>query len=294
MIRLTRKVRERLGLPRSVMGMNARNLNCIYPYNERQYFPNVDNKLRCKGLLQSHGIPVPETYLRIDSSGGIRRWRDSVEHVEAFVLKPNRSYGGQGIRLFQRIDGTWADSNGACMNGDVEFHIMQICSGAYSLDNIADTAFLEQMVVNHPGLDLFQSPEVSGIADIRVIYRGDSALMAMLRVPTASSGGRANLHQGGLGIGIDVESGTSLDGCQGNDVIDRHPETGRKLRGFPIPHWDDVLRYGACVSEAVGLGYVGVDFVIDRDGGVMVLEVNARPGLNIQIANQAGLWGVFK
>jgi D-alanine-D-alanine ligase-like ATP-grasp enzyme len=37
------------------------------------------------------------------------------------------------------------------------------------------------------------------------------------------------------------------------------------------------------------LGYLGVDIVLDRDKGPLLLELNARPGLSIQIANGAGL-----
>ena len=35
--------------------------------------------------------------------------------------------------------------------------------------------------------------------------------------------------------------------------------------------------------------YQGVDIVIDKDLGPLILELNARPGLNIQIANQTGI-----
>jgi hypothetical protein len=38
-----------------------------------------------------------------------------------------------------------------------------------------------------------------------------------------------------------------------------------------------------------GLGYMGTDMVLDKEEGPMVLELNARPGLAIQIANGAGL-----
>lgn len=39
----------------------------------------------------------------------------------------------------------------------------------------------------------------------------------------------------------------------------------------------------------MGLGYIGVDIVLDRDLGPLVLELNARPGLSIQLANKIGL-----
>ena len=124
---------------------------------------------------------------------------------------------------------------------------------------------------------------------MRLIYRETELIMAMMRLPTHKSGGRANLHQGGLGIGIDISSGTSLQGCQGNDVISHHPETGEPLSGKSIPFWREMAESGSRISGIVGLGYIGVDFVCDNTEGPLVLEVNARPGLNIQIANQAGL-----
>jgi glutathione synthase/RimK-type ligase-like ATP-grasp enzyme len=39
----------------------------------------------------------------------------------------------------------------------------------------------------------------------------------------------------------------------------------------------------------VELGYLGVDIVLTPDKGPILLELNARPGLGIQIANLAGL-----
>jgi glutathione synthase/RimK-type ligase-like ATP-grasp enzyme len=56
-----------------------------------------------------------------------------------------------------------------------------------------------------------------------------------------------------------------------------------------VPYWDEVIRLSRRVSQAVGLGYIGVDVVIDATHGPMLLEANARPGLAIQIANGQGL-----
>src|SRR5262249_60836822 len=67
------------------------------------------------------------------------------------------------------------------------------------------------------------------------------------------------------------------------------PDTGRPVVGLRVPHWSEVLRLSRRVAEAVGLGYIGVDVVIDAEAGPMLLEANARPGLAIQIANSQGL-----
>ena len=40
-----------------------------------------------------------------------------------------------------------------------------------------------------------------------------------------------------------------------------------------------------------GLGYLGVDLLLDREKGPLLLELNARPGLAIQMANKSGLFG---
>lgn len=281
-----------LGRPPSrkgLLGINGRNLDLIYTHNNRRFFPNVDDKLLCKRLLEEAGLPTPRTYHVVDGPGSLAQWQEKLADAPNFVIKPNRGFGGQGIILVKRIDGGFISSGEPIGDDDITFHLLQICNGAFSLDNLADTAFFEVTVVNHEGLSGLIAGGISGVADVRLIYQKDRAVMAMLRLPTRESGGKANLHQGGLGLGIDLNTGLTLDGCQRNRVIDIHPETNRPLRGVPVPFFQEMLDYGAKVSSVVGLGYIGVDFVCDQTLGPLILEVNARPGLNIQIANQAGL-----
>jgi predicted ATP-grasp superfamily ATP-dependent carboligase len=59
--------------------------------------------------------------------------------------------------------------------------------------------------------------------------------------------------------------------------------------GVQLPDWDGFMRLAAGCYELCGLGYIGVDMVLDQDKGPLILELNARPGLNIQIANDCGL-----
>src|SRR5207245_5878566 len=97
------------------------------------------------------------------------------------------------------------------------------------------------------------------------------------------------LHQGGIGAGVDLETGVTHHAVQRNRIVDRHPDTGASVVGMRVPYWKSVLSMACQVAEAVGLGYVGVDIVVDEAWGPMLLEANARPGLAIQIANGAGL-----
>jgi alpha-L-glutamate ligase-like protein len=112
----------------------------------------------------------------------------------------------------------------------------------------------------------------------------------MVRLPTRMSGGRANLHQGALGAGIDITNGITLSAVWRNDIVGEHPDTGNMIMGVKIPNWEALLRLAARCYELTGLGYQGVDIVLDKDKGPLILELNARPGLNIQIANRAGLF----
>ena len=83
--------------------------------------------------------------------------------------------------------------------------------------------------------------------------------------------------------------GETLNGVLQNEIVDDHPDTGALIAGLKIPQWDFILESAARGYEVSGLGYLGVDMVIDRDRGPLMLEMNARPGLNIQIANGVGL-----
>jgi alpha-L-glutamate ligase-like protein len=156
----------------------------------------------------------------------------------------------------------------------------------YSLGGRPDAAIFQQRVRLHPS---FEPIAYKGIPDVRVVvYRGEPA-MAMLRLPTKQSGGRANLHQGGIGAGVDLETGRTHHAVQRNRNIEKHPDTGAAVVGHAVPHWEAVLEMSRKVARAVGLGYVGVDVVVDAESGPLLLEANARPGLAIQIANGKGL-----
>jgi alpha-L-glutamate ligase-like protein len=111
----------------------------------------------------------------------------------------------------------------------------------------------------------------------------------MLRLPTRASAGRANLHQGGIGAGVDLGTGRTHHAVLHNRFVEAHPDTGASVIGRQTPCWREVLAMSRQVAAVVGLGYIGVDIVIDAKRGPMLLEANARPGLAIQIANARGL-----
>ena len=273
-----------------VLGINARNCNYILRHNPRRLYPLVDDKLATKRLAITAGLPVPELYGVIASHRDVRELPKLVAGHRDFVIKPAHGSGGDGILVvsarvrdgsaYRLVDGTIMDGD------DMAHHLSNIISGQYSLGGHRDVALIEYCVKFDP---IFSECAYRGIPDIRVIVFRGYPVMAMLRLPTRKSPGKANLHQGAVGAGLDLATGETTSAVIGNSVITEHPDTGAVIAGRQIPRWPYLLDFAARCRELTGLGYLGVDIVLDRDKGPMLLELNVRPGLNIQIANRCGL-----
>ena len=274
-----------------VLGVNERNAQLIMKFNPRNLYPRVDDKVITKELAIEAGMAVPELYGLIGHQSEVRNFAEIVRERDSFVIKPAHGSGGDGIIVVTGRSARKRDcfrlANGLLVTEpELRHHTSNVVGGQYSLGGNPDTALIEYCVEFDP---IFAEVSYQGVPDIRVIvYRG-YPIMAMVRLPTRTSGGKANLHQGAVGAGIDLHSGYTLTGVLANDVVDEHPDTGALIAGLKIPSWDFILRSAARGMEVTGLGYLGVDIVIDRRHGPLILEMNARPGLNIQIANCVGL-----
>lgn len=274
-----------------VLGLNERNADYIARLNPRRLYPLVDDKVLTKRLALEAGMAVPDLYGVIANQGEVRTFPEIVRERESFVIKPARGSGGDGIivvtgRSKRKRDSFRLSSGVLVSEGEILHHISNTVSGQYSLSGSRDAALIEYCVHFDP---TFADVSYQGVPDIRVIvYRG-YPIMAMVRLPTRASDGKANLHQGAVGAGVDLGSGVTLTGVLGTDLVDEHPDTGALIAGLEIPMWDFILESSARSYEVTGLGYLGVDMVIDDERGPLILEMNARPGLNIQIANGAGL-----
>ena len=251
-------------------------------------YPLVDDKLRMARLCGEIGVATPTVYAVVQRHSQLRRLEMLLAGRDDLVVKPNRGSAGRGVLVLVGRDGpAYRRHNGALLRPDeLRQHVSDILSGMYSLGGRPDAAIFQQRVRLHPA---FEPVAFQGIPDLRIIlYRGEPA-MAMLRLPTKESGGRANLHQGGIGAGVDLDSGVTNHAVQRDRFVVAHPDTGSALVGVVVPFWSGRLVMARRVAGAVGLGYLGVDIVVDAVGGPMLLEANARPGLAIQIANHSGL-----
>lgn len=283
LINLARKLSDS-----GVIGVNKRNCDYILRYNPRRNYPLVDDKLRTKQLAIKAGIAVPELYGVIEIEHQIRELPEFLKKYSDFVIKPAQGTGGDGIEIIVgKIKDSYRKSSGRFLTEDeLKHHVSNILNGLFSLGGHEDKAIIEYRVKFDP---VFDAISYQGVPDVRIIVFRGFPVMAMIRLPTHMSGGKANLHQGAIGVGIDLATGRTLNAVWGNDIVTEHPDTRNPVTGFEIPMWDELLLIAASCYELTGLGYMGVDMVLDRVKGPLMLEMNARPGLNIQIANHMGL-----
>ncbi|HRZ94945.1 MAG TPA: sugar-transfer associated ATP-grasp domain-containing protein [Candidatus Moranbacteria bacterium] len=288
---------------RKILGMDARNLIYIRPFNLKSAKKIADDKLLCKKILKKNGISVPKLIAKIKTYEELENF-DWSTLPDSFALKPNRGLGGEGIIVVygkkkparnallgnadENTPACWIKADGSLISiEDLKAHIRNILDGSFSLSNTPDTAFFEERIRL---LKLFKPYSYKGIPDIRIIVFNKVPVMAMLRLPTEASKGKANLQQGAIGVGIDLATGTTTTAVLGkNKLIEYVPGTRMLLSGIKIPYWNDILNLAVKTQEISGLGYLGVDVAIDKEDGPIILELNARPGLSIQIANLAGL-----
>lgn len=270
-----------------LLGLNKRNACYILPNNPRKYYPLVDDKLKTKELLEQNNIPTPKLYFQIHYNFEMSKLKQ-LDHYPDFVIKPARGAEGRGILVMKsKAENGWAKASGEVLTlSDLEYHVSNILAGLYSLGGQDDSAFVEQCVHSH---SIFEDIAYRGVPDVRIILYHGIPVMSMLRIPTRESDGKANLHQGAVGAGIDMLKGTTLGGVHHNKLLDIHPDTKKPIAGLEIPFWNTLLEISARTADIFKLGYFGVDFVIDEKWGPLILELNARPGLNIQLANRTGI-----
>lgn len=271
-----------------VVGINMRNARFLLPNNPRKLYQRVDNKLCTKALAEDRGLEVPKTYLVVKSPHDVSVMEKQLEQYDSFVMKPARGSGGKGVLVIDHRDGEfYVKPSGSRLTGaELLHHAENILAGLYSLGGNRDSALVEYRVTP---AKVLTDISFQGAPDIRIVMLHGYPVMAMLRAATKESDGRANLHQGALGIGIDLATGRTVRAVHHGKIVTTHPDLKSPLIGVQMPNWDKILEIAVTCHEMTELGYLGVDLMIDQEKGPLMIEVNARPGLAIQMANGVGL-----
>ena len=282
-LRIARRLRAN-----GVVGINERNAEFTLPYNPRNRYPLVDDKLITKQYADKAGVAVPPLYGVVEIQRQVLNLARQLAPYHEFVVKPCRGSQGDGIVVVTgRSRNQYEIADGTFMNDEeMGFHVSNILSGIFSLGGQPDKALIEYRVNFDP---VFEKITFRGVPDVRIIVFLGVPVMSMVRLPTRMSRGKANLHQGAVGTGVDMATGVTTTAVWKERLVDIHPDTGNPVAGVAIPNWERLLDIAARSYELTGLGYQGIDIVLDSTRGPLVLELNARPGLAIQLANRRGL-----
>lgn len=268
-----------------VLGINERNLRLVYPLNPREHFKMANDKILCKKILEEHGIPVAQLLMTVDSIGNINAAWDAMPKRDC-AIKPANGSGGGGILILDVDEnGQWTKGGNLFAEHLIHQHLANIIFGIYSFGS-DDKVLVEEKIIPH---SFTKEIYPSGVPDLRIIVKQNEILMGMMRVPTDKSDGKANLHQGAIGIGVDLSTGQLKKAFDGETHLNHHPDTKCPVLGVQIPYWEEVLGICQKVAEVFPLKYLGIDIAFDDIKGPLVLEINARPGLEIQNVNEQGL-----
>lgn len=276
---------KRRKIATKILGINERNVDYVYAQNPRKYFPLADDKVLCKEVLHQANIACAETYGVIERVGDIPLIWQQVQTYQKLAIKPANGSGGGGILILKKENNHWMVSGKRISEERIFTHLARIIMGMYSLGS-TDRVLIEQCIEPHP---FFHEIFPAGVPDFRIILLKNQPVMGMLRVPTEKSDGKANLHQGGLGIGIDMQKGVLTHAYDGQAYHETHPDNNNIILGKKVPFWERLVELSIETSMAFPLDYLGIDIVLDKTFGPMIMEINVRPGLGIQLANRIGL-----
>lgn len=270
-----------------LLWQNARNLNYIKEYNTKFARRLADSKLKTKDFLSANNIAIPETIAVLSNHEElVNNIFDNLE--PPFVVKPNGGFWGKWILVFVEMSSEWKyiTNDGQAFNKkELLLHFSNILDWFFSLSWNRDKVVIERKIELDEEIELLWK---YWLPDIRIITFNMVPIMAMLRVPTKESKGKANLHAWACWVWIDIWT-WKLTYITSNSKIIKSISGIWDVRWLRLPNWDKALALAVRVQQVTKIGYLGCDIVLDKSFWPLVLEINIRPGLEVQVANRAPL-----
>lgn len=270
-----------------ILWQNARNLNYIKEYNTPLARKLADSKLWTKNFLRNKNVEVPKTLFVLTKHNEV-----TLELIESlippFVIKPNAWFWGKWIIVIDSVDATWnfiSNTSEAYSSKKLLEHFLSILDGFFSISWNRDKVMIEKKIILDHEIELLWK---YWLPDIRIIVFNMVPIMAMLRIPTSKSWWKANLHSWACWVWIDIWTWKLTYITQFSRIIKSVPWIW-DVRGIEIPNWEKILELAVKVQKVTNIWYLWCDIVLDYKDGPLILEINIRPWLEVQVANMAPL-----
>lgn len=141
----------------------------------------------------------------------------------------------------------------------------------------------EERVIQHKDLNAFYDKSVNTLRLFTILKDGEFHPFAAFIRFGANGSLADNVAAGGVGCGVDVNTGTICTDAMDHDgnFLEAHPNSGKVFNGFKLPHWDKALDLAErALREVPGLNYIGWDIAI-REDDVVLIEGNHHPDIGI-------------
>lgn len=242
----------------------------------RKGTPLNDKKLFADYCGQ-RGIRCVETLVHLDGEEPACALPD----CDLFV-KPCRGRGGRGAERWDQLDlGMYASPAGERLSGKDLLARLVSRSRRSAL-------LIQPRLVAHAHLQEISAGALPTLRVLTCLNEGNEpeVVAAMLRTSYGKYKTVDNLHAGGIGALIDLESGAlSKSSNLGSDArlgwFSTHPDTGAKIEGRIVPHWTEAkVSAAAAHRHFADRVVVGWDIAILQDGPIFI-EGNGNPDLDI-------------
>ena len=256
----------------------------------REYF---HHKFAFRSVLKHAGVAQPETIaliaherILLNPLGPDRRYVTAHELEDfllgdggSFIVKPEAGYRGVGISLLRGGDAGLVRQRG------------RLCE-AFRMSHVPPVALIERVVPQGP----FWMALFPGTGNtIRVLtgwMPGEPQpiiLRAVQRIGTADTVPTDNWSGGGVCAIVDLESGrlgpgrvNPLKSKSPVRQYETHPDTGARIEGAILPHWDRIRETVLRASTSSPLNrYVGWDVLVDDEGTPVIVEASGRSDLDL-------------
>ena len=139
---------------------------------------------------------------------------------------------------------------------------------------------LEQCIRESDELASFHPASLNSIRVVTVSNQDKCVVFGALFRMGAKESIIDNTHAGGVYAPINVETGViDVDAIDSkNHHYSHHPDTGKQIKGFIIPHWDKIVETCEAASKTIpNIHFAGWDLCVTEEGKIEIIEGNHAP-----------------